>query len=231
MKMSMSLGTGFSLGAVQKDMTAKLTRAAAVVTDRAATGARDGIRAAMRGQRLGNLANAIKQTSDLKKRRVHLTGDGGWSVSGIVYAHIKSPRTAGALQAYSQGASILPRKGRWLAIGTNEIPSRVGRRRMTPELYRKGGYESKIGPLVFIPTAKPSVAMLVVKNVSTNLNRRGSARRLPKSGRVRSGRENVSIIAFILIRATQRAKRFDPAAIVAKWQGRVPQMMQAEILG
>lgn len=230
MRGSLSIGTGFSLGPFTKDMNARLTRAAQRATDRAAIGARDAIRSTMRGQRLGNLANAVKQTSDLKKGRIAYK-DGGWSASGVVYAHIKSPRTAGALQAYSEGATILPRKGRWLAIATSEIPSRVGRKRMTPELYRKGGYETKIGPLVFIPTAKPSVAMLVVKNVSTNLNRRGSARRLPKSGRVRAGRENVSVVAFILIRATRRAKRFDTRAIAEKWQGRLPQLMQAEMLG
>jgi hypothetical protein len=226
MRYSYSFGTGFNLGPFRKNMMARLSRAALTATDKAATGAQNDIRNAMRGQRLGGLANAVKQTSDLKKGRVKLTGDGGFSASGIVYAHIRSDRTAGALTAYTEGAIIVPNKGRWLAIATNEIPKRVGRYRMTPQRYVEAGLESRIGPLKFVPGKRHAgEAFLVVDNVTIS-GKQGKVRRLPKSGRARSGRSHVGIVAFVLIKATRRTKRVDVLAIAQKWQLRVPRLLE-----
>lgn len=225
-RLSLSYGTGFSLGPFQKNMLQKMARGAQIATDRAATGATADIRTAMRGQRLGGLANAIKQTSDLKKGRVKLTGDGGFSVSGVVYAQIRSERTKGALIAYTEGAQIVPNKGRWLAIATSEIPRLVGRNRMTPALYVEKGFEQRIGPLRFVKTHRANVAYLVAESVSTSPYRSGSAKRLPKSGRVRGGRQHVGIVAFVLIKQTKRTKRVEPLQIAAKWQGRIPRLWE-----
>jgi hypothetical protein len=226
MKYGYSLGTGISLGPWRKNMLQRLARGAQIATDRAATGARDDIRSAMRGQRLGGLANAIKQTSDLKKNRVKALPDGGFSVSGVVYAHVRSDRTKGALDAYTEGAQIVPKKGRWLAIATNEIPRLVGRKRMTPQLWVEAGYNSKIGPLRFVPTHRGNVAYLIVDSVTTSPYRSGSAKRLPKSGRPKAGRQHVGIVAFVLIKATRRTKRVDPLRIAARWQGRIPRLWE-----
>lgn len=230
MRYSYGFGTGINIGPFKKDMMRRLTTAALKATDKAATGAQADIRTAMRGQRLGNLANAVKQTSDLKKGRVKLTGDGGFSVSGVVYAHIRSDRTSGALTAYTEGATIVPRKGRWLAIATNEIPKRVGRYRMTPRRYIEGGLEQRIGPLRFVQGKRHAgEAFLVVDNVTVNPLRPGKARRLPKSGRPRAGRSHVGIVAFVLIKATKRTRRVDVLNIAQKWQLRIPRLMEREL--
>lgn len=229
MRLSLSVGTGHSLSPWRRNMFARLQRAALRASDAAATGAQEDIRRAMRGQRLGGLANAIKQTSDLKKNRIKQRQDGGFSASGVVYAHVRSERTKGALDAYTEGATIVPRKGRWLAIATNEIPRRVGRYKMTPQRYVEGGFESRIGPLRFVPTKRGSVAYLIADNVTTNPLRTGSARRLPKSGLARPGRSQVGIVAFVLIRQTKRTKRIDPHQLARKWQLKIPFLMVREL--
>jgi hypothetical protein len=225
-RLSLSYGTGISLGPFRRDMLARMAKGAQVATDRASIGAQADIRSAMRGQRLGGLANAIKQTSDLKKGRVKITGNGGFSVSGIVYAHVRSERTKGALDAYTEGAQIVPKNGRWLAIATNEIPRLVGRYRMTPQRYVEAGYENRIGPLRFVQTHRANVAYLIAESVTTSPYRSGSARRLPKSGKVRAGRQHVGIVAFVLIRQTKRTKRIDPLQIAQRWQGRIPRLWE-----
>ena len=229
MRLSVTVSTGFSLGPWRKDMLRRVKRAALRATDKASIGAQEDIRRAMRGQRLGGLANAVKQTSDLKKNRIRELPGGGFSASGVVYAHIRSERTKGAFDAYTEGATILPKRGRWLAIATNEIPRRVGRYKMTPKRYVEGGFESRIGPLRFIPSSRGNVAYLVADNVTTSPFRSGSARRLPKSGRARAGRQHVGIVAFVLIRQTKRTKRFDPQHLAQRWQQKIAFLIAREM--
>lgn len=229
MKFAISAGTGFSAGAFVRDMNARLQRAAKRATDQAAAGALGDIRSVMNGQRLGRLSRAVRYTSDQKKGRIQDRGAGGWSASGVIYAKTGSPRTAGALQAYTEGATIRAKGGRWLAIPTTEIPSRVGRQKITPELWAKSGLNERIGRLQFVPTRRAGIAYLVAQGVSINPLRPRSARRLPKSGKPRAGRAAVSVIAFVLIKQTRRSKRFDPQSIAAKWQARVPGLMTAAL--
>lgn len=233
MRAHWSVGTGYSLGPWRRDMMGRLQRAASKATDRASLEGRDKIRSAMRAQRLGNLANVIKQTSDQRKRRVHKKSENGFSVSGVIYIGAKNERTLGALKSYLDGpVSISPTAGRkWMAIATNQIPKRVGRHRMTPARYKAGGLEEKIGPLRFVPTSRANVAYLIADNVTTKAGRSGSARRLPKSGRPRAGRQHVGVVAFVLIRITHRAKRVDVQQIVEEYQRRIIPYMARELQG
>lgn len=230
MRFYATAGTGFSLGPWRRNMYDRIQRGGVRATDKAAIGARDDIRRTMRSQRLGNLANAVKQTSDFKKGRIKQLPGGGFSASGVVFAHIRSERTKGALEAYTEGATIVPRKGRWLWIATNEIPRLAGRKRMTPELYVEKGYDSRIGPLKFVKTNKASVAYLVVEGVTTSKYRTGSAKRAPK-GHVRKSRQHVSIVAFVGIRQTRRQARFSPFEIGRRWQGKLARLWEREVDG
>lgn len=229
MLLSVSFGTGYSLGQWRRNMLERLQKAALKASDRAAIGAQEDIRRAMRSQRLGGLANAVKQTSDLKKGRIKALPGGGFSASGVVYAHVRSERTKGAFNAYIDGATILPKRGRWLAIATNEIPRLAGRYRMTPARYVEAGFDKRIGPLRFVQTKRPNVAYLIADNVTTNVLKTGSARRLPKSGRARAGRSHVGIVAFVLIRQTKRTARFSPEKLARRWQQKIPSLLANEM--
>lgn len=210
---------------------AKLLEASGRATEKAAFGARDEIRGAMRGQRLGNLANTIGASSDLRKKRFRQTGTNGFDVAGFVFARIRSERTAGALAAYvsNDSTTIAPVRGRWLWIATQEIPRRAGRRRMTPALYNSTGLDRRIGPLVFIPGKRPSIAYLVVTDTTIQTARSGKAKAVPKSGRVGKGRAQVGIVAFIGIRRTRRSRRVDPRSIARNWQNRLPALLREQL--
>jgi hypothetical protein len=213
----------------QRSSIQRLERAALIATDRAATIAKNEIRSAMSGGGLGRLGFALGSTSDLQKGRLLRRGPEGFSASGVVFVRSRSERTMGAIEAYTEGAEIGPRRGRWLWIATPDIPARSQRYRMTPARYVKNGLEQSIGPLVFIPGRHPGEALLVVRNVTVSTaGRRGSARRLPKRGGIRPGRDVKDfIVAFVGIRRTSRAARVNVRAIIAQVQQRLPELISA----
>lgn len=220
---------GHSLGPWRRDMDSRIAKAAARTADKMAFRVRDSIRAAMRAQRLGNLANAIGATSDLRKKRAGLGGN--LDVAGFVFARITSSRTAGALQAYvdQDSTNISPVNGKYMWIATSEIPRRAGRRRMTPALYISSGLESRIGPLKFVKGKHPGEAFYVVEDATIHLERFGKARRTPRSGRASAGRARVGIVAFVGIRRTSRSRRVDPRSIAAAETRGMAQLFAEEL--
>lgn len=211
----------------EREAIQRSERAALIATDRAALMAKDTLRQQMRGAGLGRLGNAIGSTSDLKKGgRIKRRGRLGFSASGVVYIRGRSERTHGAIEAYTEGAEILPVRSRWLWIATDQIPARVGRYRMTPSRYRSGGLEERIGPLVEIKGRNSGERLLIVRNVTTSAKPR-SARRLPRRGGVRAGRElQESVVAFVGIRRTSRQARVDARAIISGIQRSMPELLR-----
>jgi hypothetical protein len=201
-------------------------------TARAARQATGEVRTAMRGAGLGKLANAIGQGSDLAKEgRAHRRAGSAFSASGWIYVRGQSERTEGALESYTEGAEIRPKRGTWLAIATPMIGKRAGRRKMTPALYRSSGLEQKIGPLEFIPGRNRNEALLVARGpLTVDRFGRGRARRLGKSGRHSANRERRDfVVAFVLIRQTSRAARVDPRSIIAANASRLPSLLGEEL--
>jgi len=227
-----SAKVGISMGplrAFQRYAEQRMERAALIATDQAARAATSQIRSAMRGASLGRLSNAIGATSDLQKNgRVYRRGV-GFSASGIVFVRSKSDRAQGAIKAYTEGAQIAPVKGDWLWIATDNIPSRIGRYKMTPQRYVTGGLEQRIGPLVFAPGRHAGEALLIVPSVTlARSGRRGSA--LSRKSRVVASREaHDTIVAFVGIRRTSRAARVDVPSIVRANQARLPQLIRAAL--
>ncbi len=219
-------------GPWRRNTKERVARAAAKATDRGARGALLELRQAMRNARLGRLSNAVAATSDQKKGRP--LGRGGTDqidVAGFVTTRGRSPRTRGALEAYLENGSteIVPRRGRFLWFATKEIPQRVGRRRMTPELYREKGFEDRIGKLKFVPGRHAGVALLVAEDVTIRGDKAGKALRVPKSGRVAPGRSRVGIVAFIGVRRTRRQRRVTPGAIGQRWMTQMILLMREEL--
>lgn len=199
---------------------------ALIAADRASQMAKTLIRATMRGAGLGTLGQAIDASSDMRAGRgVHRRAGGGFSASGYVFIRSGSPRSRGAIDAYTQGAEIRPVRSRWLWIPTDQIPRVTGRFRMTPELWEKGGFNSKIGPLVQIkaPNGNP---LLIVRNVGVNAaGKARSARSLTRRGMPRKGQiAKEFLVAFIGIPRTARAARVNVRAIMQTVQQQLPQI-------
>lgn len=212
----------------------RLERAALIATDRGTTKLKTTIRNQMRSAGLGNLGNAIGSTSDLKKGGIQKRyAGGGFSASGIVYVRSRSERTIGALTAYTQGANIRPKRGRWLWIPTDDIRRRAGSnrkgegQRLTPDLWRKRGLDQKVGPLTFIRSVN-GYPLLVLKNVGVSLaGKKRSARSLTKSGRARKGQvAKQFVVAFIGIPFTSRQARIDVRALHAQIMAELPALMR-----
>lgn len=206
----------------------QLEQATLVAADTASKRAQQEIRQAMSGAGLGRLGQALGQTSDLQRGGVHRRGAEGFSASGIVFIRSGSERSRGAIEAYTEGASIRPVKGRWLWIATDAIPKRAGRKRMTPALYNASGLGSRIGPLVMVrrPNGFP---MLVVKSVGVRASNGRGASRLPRNGIPRAGRVEASIVAFIGIPYTSRARRVDVHSIVSRHAATVGDLINREL--
>lgn len=206
----------------------RMEAAALIATDRASRIAQQEIRAQMRGAKLGRLGNAIGQTSDMQKGRLHRTGN-GWSASGVVYVRSKSERTLGAIEAYTRGADIRPVRGRWLWIPSDDIPRVSKRERLTPALWQRNGLDRKIGPLVTI-RPRGGNPIMVVRNVGVTPDKARSVKGLTKKGTARKGQvAREFVVAFIAIPRTARSARVDVTAIMRAVQADLPRLFNEAI--
>ena len=222
---------GAVIDMAQRSYAQRMEAAMLAGTDQVAESAMVGIRSAMRGARLGGLSNAIGAGSDKSKTgHVKRTGS-GFRAGGWVHIRTRSERTRGAIEAYASGADIRPKRGRWLWIATSEIPSRVGKKRMTPELYTSSGLAQKIGPLVPIRSINGR-PLLVVKDISVSaFGARGKAKSLTKTGKVKKGqRPKAMVVAFVGIPATSRSARFDPTSIANREFNRLGGLISEELV-
>jgi hypothetical protein len=220
--------TGF-VAQFKRHSIQRLEQAALRATDRVARDSQREIRAAMTAARLGRLGNAVGAGSDLQKGNgVHRRGADAFSATGWIYTRGRSERTRGAIEAYTEGAEISPRRAQWLWIpNVPTIPSRAGRTKMTPALYNAKGFDQRIGPLVFIRGKNPGEALLIARNVTINRLGLGKARRLPKRGAIGSTRQRVDyVIAFIGIKRTTRMQRVNPQTIIARNAARLGQLVK-----
>ncbi len=188
------------------------------------------MRRAMQEANLGNLRFALGQTSDKKKTGRVFVRDGKRSASGIIFIRSRSQRTIGAIISYTEGAEILPRRGRWLWIPTDEIRRRAGvplprtgegrstaTIRVQPRFWARQGLDRKIGKLQFI-VSNSGTPLLIVRDVAVNAaGKPRSARARLKSGRAPKNFVNQDfIVAFIGIPNTNRGRRISPVDIAIR---------------
>ncbi len=207
--------------------------AALRATDKARRLALRQIRGQMQDAGLGRLGNALGSTSDLEKGRgVHRRPNGS-SASGMVFIRSGSERSRGAIDAYTAGADIRPKRGRWLWVATPEAGRLIGsgknRRRLTPELYRQNG--EPLGPLVLLKSVNGR-PLLAVKTVGKSMvgARGGKVRSLTKSGRARKGDRTVQLaVLFVGIPPTARSARVNIRAIMAEITRTLPELWAQEM--
>lgn len=208
----------FRRGAIQRAEGAAL-----YATDKAIRLSQRNLQAGFHEVGLGRAARVIGVTSDLRKGRVHRFGAEGFSASGVQFQKVRGERLDGLIESYGKGATITPKQSRWLWIATDEIPSRAGKRRMTPARYVAAGFERKIGPLVMIRSINGN-PLLVVRGASVSATgKRRSAKALTRTGKPRKGqRPKDFIVAFVGIPRTQRFQRFDAQALLREAAAKVP---------
>lgn len=201
-------------------------RAAQRAVDRSSRLGQARVKNQIRAVGLGRLEKVVGHSSSLKK------GDRGRHPWGVIFAKGQNDpddRGAGALEAYSEGAVIVPKMslwGGWLWIPTNRIPKRVRRYKITPALYNRSGLVQSIGPLIFKRISR-NKAILVIRRVSLS----------PKTGRAkamgnRKTRTRIpmaEVVAFVGIKLTRRSKRFDQVQIMRLAAQMVPKFMDEDM--
>ena len=194
-----------------------LYRAAQEATDEASREAQGETKAKISAVGLGRLAGAVGQTSSKRK------GQTPERPYGAIFARGGDKSRAGqALESYTRGATITARKGQWLAFATAAVPRTLNRKRVTPLIYRRGGLQTRIGPLQFVPI-NSKLAFLVVKNVTLHPKTHRAQRAGKGTPRTRVPAKQV--VAFILIRVTRRAVRFNKDRVVAKVARTMPERL------
>lgn len=213
-----------------KAIDRRLELAALEATDKAAKVAVRSIREAMAGAGLGRLGNGLGAASDLSSGRgIHRREAGDWSASGVVFVRSRSERTRGAIESYTSGADITPKRGRWLWIATPDLQRVAGgkgkRQRVTPGNWDSLGLERRIGPLVMLKSVN-GYPLLAVKGAGVSLTgAAGSARSLKKNGQARRGQiKRDLLICFVAIPRTSRAARVDVNSILARVQADLPRL-------
>lgn len=198
-----------------------LYTAAQNTTDEASRKLRSATQGKIRQVGLGKLAGAVGQTSSKRKRQQPKTP------YGAVFARGGDKSRAGqALASYTKGATIIPRRGKWLAIATSAVPRTIGRRRTTPELYRKSGLQTSIGQLQFV-RVRSNLALLVVRNVTLH-PRTQRAKRAGK-GTPRTRVPKKQVVAFVLIKITRRAVRFNKDRLANQVANTMPDRLAKEM--
>ncbi len=202
-----------------------LRTAAIIATDRASKEAQRAVQERIRSVGLGRLANAVGQMSAKRDRGFGPTD----KPYGSIFARGgDDSQGGGALEAYSRGATITAGAGKqWLAIATNAVPKFItlgGRRfRTTPQLYKNSSLASSIGPLKFKPIGNGR-ALLVIERA--NVSPKTGRAKAPGARKSRSLISKKDVVAFVLIRVTIRAKRFDKDQVVILFAQRVPNYIQ-----
>lgn len=214
----------------ERQSRARLEAAALNASHIAAARAKTMIRREMVSAGLGRLGNAVGSGSDLQKRGQVRASGVGFSASGWVHLRTKSERTLGAIESYTQGSTITPRRGRWLWLATDDIPSRAGRKRITPQSYNQLGFDKRIGPLVMVRSVN-GWPLLVVKNASVSASGKArSAKSRKIGGGLRKGQvARDFIVAFVGIPRTSRRARVDVPAIMREAQAMLPGLVAEQL--
>lgn len=214
----------------ERETRERIRAAALNATHIAAGRAKTMIRREMVAAGLGRLSNAVDSGGDLEKRGAVKDKGTGFSASGWVHVRSKSERTLGMIEAYTQGAEILPRRGRWLWIPTDNIPARAGRVKITPGNWDKTGLDKRIGPLVLVRSVN-GWPLLVVKGAGVSLSGKPrSAKSRRRDGGLRKGQmARDFIVAFIGIPRTSRQARIDVPAILREVQAMLPALLEQQL--
>lgn len=168
----------------------------------------------------GRLANAVRS------RNYPPGSDASLGAAALVYAKPSRSGVGGAaaiLSAYEDGAVIRSRQGRYLAIPTDAVISRGGKK-VSPRDFEEAGIK-----LRFVPPRAGRPALLVADDFTVG-ERSGRARYATARQR-QTGRRLATVVMFVLIPQARVRKRLNiksladsalsslPNAIVSEWEG------------
>jgi hypothetical protein len=143
--------------------------------------------------------------------------------ASLVYT--KAPQI---IRAFDEGAVIRSRRGRFLAIPTENAPRKgTNGKRISPRTFP----EHRFGPLRFVP--RPSgPSLLVVDGVRASFSRKsGELRGFRRAtGRARRrGQGLTTVVMFLLVPQVKLRKRLDVARAAERWSAQLPALIGQQL--
>jgi Family of unknown function (DUF6441) len=213
MKLAVSLARSLQAG-MQAELRG-IERAVATGTRDAGRGLKTELRRQVTSAGLGQrLANSWRDKHYPNQRL---------DAASLVYT--KAPQI---IRAFDEGAVIRSRRGRFLAIPTENAPSRgTDGRRITPGSFP----EHRFGPLRFVPR-NSGRSLLVVDGLRASFSRKTGElrgfRRATQRAR-RSGQDLTTVVMFLLVPQVKLPKRLDVARAAERWSGQLPALIEQQL--
>jgi hypothetical protein len=139
--------------------------------------------------------------------------------------HTKAPQI---IRAFDEGAVIRSRRGRFLAMPTENAPRKgTDSRRIRPSTFP----EHRFGPLRFVPR-QSGPSLLVVDGLRASYSRQTGQlrgfRRATERAR-RSGQGLATVVMFLLVPQVKPRKRLDVARAAEQWSGQLPALIEQQL--
>jgi len=203
---------------LQADMQAQLRdleRAAATGTKAAGQGLKTELRRQVASAGLGQrLANSWRDRHYPNRKL---------DAASLVYT--KAPQI---IRAFDEGAVIRSKRGRFLAIPTENAPRKgTDGRRISPRTFP----EHRFGPLRFVPRSS-GPSLLVVEGLRASFSRQtGQLRGFRRAtDRVRrSGQGLTTVVMFLLVQQVKLRKRLDVVRAAERWSGQLPALIEQQL--
>ena len=143
--------------------------------------------------------------------------------ASLVYT--KAPQI---IRALGEGALIRSRRGRFLAIPTENAPRKgTDRKRISPSTFP----EHRFGPLRFVPRQN-GPSLLVVDGLRASFSRQTGRlrgfRRASERAR-RSGQGLTTVVMFLLVPQVKLRKRLDVARAAERWSEQLPALIERQL--
>ena len=204
--------------ALQADMQAELRdieRAVATGTREAGRGLKAKLRRQVASAGLGQrLANSWRDKYYPNQKL---------DAASLVYT--KAPQI---IRAFDEGAVIRSKRGRFLAIPTENAPRKgTDGRRVSPSTFP----EHRFGPLHFVPR-ESGPSLLVVDGLRASYSRKSGQlrgfRRATERAR-RSGQGLTTVVMFLLVPQVKLSKRLDVARAAERWSAELPALIEQQL--
>jgi hypothetical protein len=143
--------------------------------------------------------------------------------ASLVYT--KAPQI---IRAFDEGAVIRSRRGRFLAIPTENAPRKgTDGKRIRPSTFP----EHRFGPLRFVPR-RSGPSLLVVDGLRASFSRKTGGlrgfRRATDQARER-GEGLTTVVMFLLVPQVKLRKRLDVARVAERWSAQLPALIEQQL--
>jgi hypothetical protein len=132
------------------------------------------------------------------------------------------------VRAFDEGALIRSRRGRFLAIPTENAPRKgTDGRRISPRTFP----EHRFGPLRFVPR-QSGPSLLVVDDLRASVSRKTGQlrgfRRATERGR-QSAQGLTTVVMFVLVPQVKLPRRLDVARAAEHWPSQLPALIEQQL--